>query len=120
MGALEARGVAVTNASGVRVPNIPEHAIGWMLTVARRLDEGWRRQQERQWEHFRAFGELAGSTATVVGLGAIGTGTVKRLEPFDVYIIGVRYTAGGCFDTSRRGPPRWSRINRSVRQYTRP
>lgn len=92
MDAMADRGVAVTNAGGVHVPNMPEHIIGWMLTIARRLDEGWRRQQERRWEHFQAFGELAGSTVTMVGLGAIGVGTVERLEPFDVHTIGVRYT----------------------------
>jgi len=92
MDALAARGVVVTNAAGVHVPNVPEHVLGWMLTIARRLDEGWRRQQECRWEHFQAFGELAGSTVTVVGLGAIGTGTVERLEPFDVHTVGVRYT----------------------------
>ncbi|MEF8842882.1 MAG: D-2-hydroxyacid dehydrogenase [Haloarculaceae archaeon] len=92
MDALTARGVAVTNAAGVHVPNVPEHVLGWMLTIARRLDEGWRRQQERRWEHFQAFGELAGSTVTVVGLGAIGTGIVERLQPFDVHTVGVRYT----------------------------
>jgi phosphoglycerate dehydrogenase-like enzyme len=90
--ALTARGAVVTNAAGVHVPNVPEHVLGWMLTIARRLDEGWRRQQERRWEHFQAFGELAGSTVTVVGLGAIGTGIVDRLEPFDVHTVGVRYT----------------------------
>jgi phosphoglycerate dehydrogenase-like enzyme len=92
MEALEAAGVVVTNASGVHVPNIPEHVIGWMLTIARRLDEGMRRQREARWQHYQAFGELAGSTVTVVGLGPIGNGIVERLEPFGVETIGVRYT----------------------------
>jgi phosphoglycerate dehydrogenase-like enzyme len=89
---LEARGVTVTNASGVHVPSIPEHVIGWMLTIGRRLDEGIRRQEKNQWQHFQAFGELKGSTVTVVGLGPIGDEIVKRLEPFGVNTIGVRYT----------------------------
>jgi len=39
--ALAERGVAVvTNASGVHGPNIAEHVLGWVLTFARRLDEG--------------------------------------------------------------------------------
>lgn len=85
-------GVAVTNAAGVHVPNVPEHVLGCMLTVARRLDEGWRRQNESRWQHYQAFGELGGSTVTVVGLGPIGQGIVERLEPFGVETIGVRYT----------------------------
>lgn len=92
MAELESQGVTVTNASGVHVPSIPEHVIGWMLTITRRLDEGLRRQQKDQWQHFQAFDELEDSTVTVVGLGPIGNGIVERLEPFGVDTIGVRYT----------------------------
>jgi len=92
MDAFNENGVAVTNAGGVHVPNIPEHVIGCMLTVARRLDQGWRQQRERRWQHFQSFGELEGSTVTIVGLGPIGQGIVERLEPFGVDTIGVRYT----------------------------
>ena len=97
--ALESRGVAVTNASGVHGPNIAEHVVGNLLVFARRLHEGWRRQQRREWRHFRAH-ELAGKTVTVVGLGAIGHSVVERLEGFDVDTIGVRYTPekGGATD----------------------
>jgi phosphoglycerate dehydrogenase-like enzyme len=35
---------------------------------------------------------MAGSTATVVGLGPIGEAIVRRLEGFDVDTVGVRYT----------------------------
>jgi phosphoglycerate dehydrogenase-like enzyme len=90
--ALAERGVTVTNASGVHGPNIAEHALGSMLAVTRSFDEGWRRQREREWRHYQAFGELNGSTVTVVGLGAIGTTLVERLSGFDIHTIGVRYT----------------------------
>ena len=89
--ALAERNVAVTNASGVHGPNIAEQVIGFILAFARRLPEGWRRQQRREWRHFQS-GELYGSTVTVVGLGAIGQATVERLEGFGVETIGVRYT----------------------------
>ena len=85
-------GVAVTNASGVHGPPIAEHVIGWLLTLERRLDEGFRRQDRREWRHFQAFGELKDSTVTVVGLGAIGEAIVQRLSGFEVDTIGVRYT----------------------------
>jgi phosphoglycerate dehydrogenase-like enzyme len=91
MDALEDRGVAVTNASGVHGPNIGEHVVGNLLVFARRLHEGWRRQGTREWRHFRAH-ELQGSTVTVVGLGAIGQSVVQRLQGFGVETIGVRYT----------------------------
>lgn len=86
------RGIAVTNASGVHGPNIAEHVLGWMLMISRRLDEGIRRQQRREWRHFQAAGELARSRVCVVGLGPIGKTVVKRLSGFDVETVGVRYT----------------------------
>jgi phosphoglycerate dehydrogenase-like enzyme len=62
-----------------------------MLTFARNLHEGWRRQQKPEWRHFQTR-ELAGETVTVVGLGAIGQAVVDRLAGFDVDTVGVRYT----------------------------
>ncbi|NBB75292.1 MAG: D-2-hydroxyacid dehydrogenase [Bacteroidetes bacterium] len=92
MDALAARGIAVTNASGVHVPNAAEHVIGAMLVFARRFHTAWRRQQQREWRHFAAFGQLAGCTATVLGLGPIGRSIVARLKAFEVKTVGVRYT----------------------------
>ncbi|MFC6827002.1 D-2-hydroxyacid dehydrogenase [Halopelagius fulvigenes] len=89
---LEARGVTVTNASGVHGPNIAEHVVGWLLMFARRLDEGIRRQRRREWRSFQAFGELQGSTVAVVGLGAIGQAVAERLDAFGVTTVGVRHT----------------------------
>ncbi|WP_435178503.1 D-2-hydroxyacid dehydrogenase [Halorussus sp. AFM4] len=88
---LEARGVAVTNGSGIHGPNMAEQVVGNILVFTRRLDEGWRRQRDRRWQRYQAH-ELMGSTVTVVGLGAIGEAVVERLEPFGVDTIGVRYT----------------------------
>ncbi|WP_233745362.1 D-2-hydroxyacid dehydrogenase [Halobacterium bonnevillei] len=85
------RGIAVTNAAGIHAPSIAEQVLGFLLTFSRRLHEGWRRKQNREWRHFQAF-ELQGSTVTVVGLGAIGHAVVERLEGFGVDTIGVRYT----------------------------
>jgi phosphoglycerate dehydrogenase-like enzyme len=89
--AFEARDIAVTNASGVHGPNIAEHVLAVLLAHIRRLRDGWRRQERREWRHYQAD-ELAGSTVTVVGLGAIGRTVCERLDAFDVDTIGVRYT----------------------------
>ncbi|WP_433624722.1 D-2-hydroxyacid dehydrogenase [Halomicrococcus sp. NG-SE-24] len=89
--ALESQGVAVTNASGVHGPNIGEHVVGAVLSFVRGFHEAWRRQQRREWRHFRAR-ELQGSTVTVVGLGAIGHAVVERLDGFGVETLGVRYS----------------------------
>ncbi|WP_137290354.1 D-2-hydroxyacid dehydrogenase [Natronorubrum halophilum] len=83
--------VAVTNASGIHAPNIAEQVVGYVLTFSRRLQEGQRRKNRREWRHYQGD-ELMGSTVTVVGLGAIGTAVVERLSGFDVDTIGIRYT----------------------------
>lgn len=88
---LAERDIIVTNAAGIHAPGIAEQTIGNMLVFARRLHEGWRRNQSQEWRHFQSF-ELTDSTITIVGLGSIGQAVAQRLEGFDVDTIGVRYT----------------------------
>lgn len=88
---LRSRGVAVTNASGVHGPNAAEWAVGGILVFARGLHTGWRRKGRREFRHFQA-GELAGSTVTVVGMGAIGESVIERLAGFEVDTVGVRHS----------------------------
>jgi phosphoglycerate dehydrogenase-like enzyme len=83
--------VAVTTASGVHAPNVAEQAIGYTLAFARRLFEGYRRKQRREWRSYPTF-DLAGSTVTVVGMGAIGEAILTRLDGFEVDTIGVRHS----------------------------
>jgi phosphoglycerate dehydrogenase-like enzyme len=78
--------VAVTSAAGVHAPNAAEHAVGGLLSFSRRLHEAARADR---WQPADP-GEVAGSTVTIVGLGAIGTAVAERLEPFDVTTLGVR------------------------------
>ncbi|CCQ36396.1 probable D-2-hydroxyacid dehydrogenase [Natronomonas moolapensis 8.8.11] len=84
--ALAEHDIAVTNAAGVHTPNAAEQAIGSMLAFSRRLHEAARADS---WQPVSP-GELAGSTVTIVGLGAIGTGIAERLDPFGVTTVGVR------------------------------
>jgi phosphoglycerate dehydrogenase-like enzyme len=100
--ALAENGVTVTNASGIHAPNMAEHVIGNLLVFARRLHEGWRRQQHNEWRRYPAT-ELNGSTVTVVGMGAIGERTLELLEPFNVEKIGIRHSPekGGPADDVR-------------------
>lgn len=88
---LNEQGVVLANAAGIHAPGIAEQALGYILTFTRRLHEGWRRKQQEEWRHYQAD-ELTGKTVTVVGLGAIGTEFVTRLDGMGVNSIGVRYT----------------------------
>ncbi len=87
----EEHGIAVTNASGVHGPNIAEYVVGAMIGHARKFHRAYRQQTRREWRSYQST-EVYGSTVAIVGLGAIGTTVVDRLEPFDVETIGVRYS----------------------------
>jgi phosphoglycerate dehydrogenase-like enzyme len=83
--------IAVTNAAGIHAPGIAEQVLGYMLIFSRRLHEGLRRKNRREWRHYQAS-ELTDKTVTVVGLGSIGTEIIQRLQGFNPHTIGVRYT----------------------------
>lgn len=85
------RGIAVTNGAGVHGPNIAEYVVGGLLAFARGFPRAWGQQQRREYRAFETR-ELQGSTVTVIGLGAIGTAVLERLEPFGVETIGLRYS----------------------------
>lgn len=89
--ALDRQDIAVTNASGVHASNVAEHAVGGLLTLTRGLLDARAQQRNREWRNFQVD-ELAGSTVTVVGMGAIGSAICERLRGFDVDIIGVRHS----------------------------
>ncbi|WP_323675766.1 D-2-hydroxyacid dehydrogenase [Halorubellus sp. PRR65] len=91
MAELEARDVAVTNASGVHGPNMGEHALAAVLSFARRFHVARRQMEDDVWRSYPTH-ELAGSTVTVVGMGAIGTAVAERLDAFDVETVGVRHS----------------------------
>jgi len=89
--AYEDHGIAVTNASGVHGPNLSEHVVGGLITMAREFPRALDQQADGVWRSYRTR-ELHGSTVAVVGLGALGEAIVDRLEPFGVDTVGVRYS----------------------------
>ena len=91
LSALADRGIAVTNASGVHGPNIAEFVVGAVLAFVREFWTARRHQRARRWASFNA-GELAGSTVTVVGQGAIGRTIVERFDGFGVETTAVRWS----------------------------
>ena len=91
-------GVWVANMPGLNAVDVAEHAVLLLLALLRRLPESPSGFDPGHWGD--PPGEaLAGSTVCIVGLGAVGSQLARRLDPFDVRLIGVRR------DVRRGGPP---------------
>jgi phosphoglycerate dehydrogenase-like enzyme len=93
--ALLARGIAITNASGVHGPNIAEHVMAMMLMFTRGMPRLFRAQLAHRWERDLKSrsdgpGELTGKTLLIVGLGRIGEAIALRARPFGVRIVGLK------------------------------
>ncbi len=82
-------GITLTNAAGVAAGPIAEWVLARLLSIYKRLDELADQQREHRWQE--SLGAVvAGRTAVVVGVGAIGTEVAIRLHAFGVHVIGVR------------------------------
>ena len=93
--AMLARGVEITNASGVHGPNIAEHVLAMMLMFTRGMPRLLRAQLAHRWERdLRSRsdgpGELTGKTLVIVGLGRIGEAIAVRARPFGVRVVALK------------------------------
>ncbi len=90
-----------TNNQRLSGPTIAEHGIAMLLAISRGLPAYTVAQAERQWRRELSeelgFGELAGKTLLVAGLGGIGTEVARRAHG-----LGMRVTATR--NSSREGP----------------
>lgn len=90
-----------TNNQRLSGPTIAEHGIAMLLAISRGLPAYSAAQAERQWRRELSaelgFGELAGKTLLVAGLGGIGTEVARRAHG-----LGMRVTATR--NSSRQGP----------------
>lgn len=99
---LVASDVVVTNARGVFDQPIAEYVLAMILAVAKDLPGTYARQAERRWEH-RETRTVVGSTALVVGTGAIGRRIARVLRA-----VGMEVTGAG--RTARRGDPDFGEV----------
>jgi phosphoglycerate dehydrogenase-like enzyme len=81
--------IALTNASRIGAAPIAEWVLARVLSVYKRLDEHAAQQRSHHWEP-QLGSLLAGRRALVVGMGAIGTEVARRLQAFDLHVVGVR------------------------------
>ncbi|MDR1573157.1 MAG: GyaR protein [Clostridiales Family XIII bacterium] len=101
VGAARERGICVCNCAGVNAGAVAEHAILLMLAVLRRFVEGdgmvraAKQIQAKEQYILDGLPELGAMRVGLIGLGAIGKETAKRLQAF----------GGEVFYTGRRRRP---------------
>jgi phosphoglycerate dehydrogenase-like enzyme len=82
-------GVWVANMPGLNAVPVAEHAVALLLALARRLPEASKGFEPGRWGE-PAGRSLAGTTACIVGAGAVGTEIALRLAAFGVTVTGLR------------------------------
>jgi phosphoglycerate dehydrogenase-like enzyme len=93
---IAARGVMLTNSSGVSAPNMAEHVLGMMIALTRRFPQLIVAQTRREWRDettHREVGELQGQTVLIAGIGEIGREVAQRAVAFGMRVHGLRRRA---------------------------
>jgi phosphoglycerate dehydrogenase-like enzyme len=98
------RGTLLTNGAGLHAGTIAEYALLGMLTIAKGYREVVRAQDRCEWLHEPpGKRELAGTSALIVGAGAIGGRVAQLLGAFDVAVTQVRRSGA----PGTLGPDAW-------------
>lgn len=82
-------GIHIANARGVYSIPMAEWVVLKILEIYKNSRYFYKAQSERKWQKRRDLLELAGKTATIIGLGNVGIEIAKRLNAFGVHVIGV-------------------------------
>src|ERR1035438_7463118 len=86
--AATAAGVLVMNTPGGNAVSVAEHAMGFMLSMARSIPQASASTKAGKWEKKKFLGnELRGKTLGIIGLGSIGRQVVKRARAFEMRIV---------------------------------
>ena len=82
------RGVPVTITEGANAQSVAEHALGLMLSVARRIPWLDHRVRLGHWDKAKTSGlELAGKTLGIVGAGSIGRTFARLVVPLRMPVL---------------------------------
>ncbi len=83
------KGVDVMNTPGANANAVAEEVVAMMLADARHVVPADRSARAGKWEKKKFLGrEIAGKTVGIVGLGHIGQLVARRLQGFDVNLLG--------------------------------
>ena len=86
------RGIVLCNVRGLYSGHMAEDIIMRMIFLSRKTYLAIQQQREHIWHLIKPIGALMGSTVVFIGAGSIATETAKRLQPFDVRVLGVART----------------------------
>lgn len=83
------RGIIVVNTPEANVISAAEHTIGLMLASCRNTVKAQKMIESRVWDRKNLKGvELYHKTLGIIGLGRIGTLVTKRMQAFEMKVIG--------------------------------
>lgn len=83
--------IEIHNAGGAYSVPMAEWTVMRILELYKNADRFYTRQSAHEWIKERNLSELSGKTACIIGFGAYGTETAKRLKAFGVRICAVDY-----------------------------
>lgn len=89
---IHSHGIEIHNAAGVYSVPMAEWTIMRILELYKNAARLYENQSAHRWEKDRTWQELSGKTACIVGFGAYGQETAKRLKAFDVQVCVVNRT----------------------------
>lgn len=86
--AIAKRDIVVSNVRGIHKKPMTESILAHILALKRALPHIYEKQKKGEWNKKARLSELNGSTALIIGPGAIGSEIGRILQAFDVYTIG--------------------------------
>lgn len=83
-----AEGIKVCNAANVYNVGMAEFVVYSMLMYAKRYNHSIKNRRLRPFRNYHYITELSGKTVGILGAGNIGCQIAKRLEAFDMHVLG--------------------------------
>jgi glycerate dehydrogenase len=98
-------GVRLLSNAGAYAEPMGEHVVALYLALAKRLLIEHRNLQAGEWNQFEENLEVAGSTCAIVGFGAVGEASARRLQSLGVEVLAINRSGESERDVSFLGTP---------------